>query len=425
MKIISKIVLVSLLCLAISSQATAGDTLSNVGDKIKIDAQVRVRPEFRKDLTQTVPAVPGSAEEDFSVLLRSRLGFRFDVSDSIGFYIQGQDARDFAEEAAGVPNGAGDDEGFDLHQGFIDFSNMGGSNFSFRLGRQEISLGDQRLVGSVGWSNVGRSLDGGFLTYDGEDWWFGVLGVMQNKAAAGDQTWFGGIYSTWKGFPNGELDLYYLALQDNDGAAGVPAGTGNVQSVHTVGFRVKSTPGNWDLGAEGAGQFGKFGANSIMAFAMHGKLGYTWKDAYWKPRLGVEGNYASGDDNAANKFTRFNNLFPTNHNKYGFMDLAAWSNIIDGVASVSIKPGSWKYSLDYHLLFVDKVADPFGFAGVAGAAGNRKLAGHEADLTIAYTINEYANILAGYSLLVPGGFLKDSGVNNTSHFGYVQATSSF
>lgn len=409
----------------IDTETQAKQKLGQVLDKITIDAEVRVRPEFRKDLTQTVPAVPGPNEEDFSVLLRTRLGLRFDMTDHIGIYLQLQDAREFGEEAAAIPNTANDDEGFDLHQGYLDFLNIGRSDFNFRIGRQEINLGDQRLVGAVNWSNVGRSFDGALLTYDGDNFLVSVLATMPNKTAFGDQIWFGGIYNTWKNFPSGVLDVYYFILQDNDGATGNPAGTGDTQSVHTVGARIKSTPGNWDFGFEGAGQIGKFGSNSIFAYAGHAKAGYTWKDTHVKPRLGIEGNIASGDDGANNRFTRFNNLFPTNHNKYGFMDLAAWSNLMDASASVSIKPGNWKAAVEYHLLAVMKSQDPFGFAGIAGSAGRRKLGGHEVDVTVGYTINKYANLLAGYSFLIPGGFLKDVGINSWSHFAYLQAIASF
>lgn len=413
-----------LLVLTISS-AQAKTKLGDVVDKVTITGEVRVRPEFRKDLSQTVPAVPGAREEDLSVLLRSRFGVFFDPTDHLRFFLQAQDSRDFGEEAAAIPNALGDDEGLDLHQGYIEYYNIADSNFSLRAGRQEINLGEQRLVGAVGWSNVGRSFDGLVLNYDHDTFKFDALATMQNKTAAGDQTWFGGIYGTWKNFPAGVLDLYYLGLQDNDGAAGAPAGTGDTLSTHTIGARISSQPGRFDIGLEGAVQLGKFGSNSILAYAGHGAIGYTFEDTY-KPKLLLEYNYATGDDGGNNRYTKFNNLFPTNHKFYGYMDLAAWSNLHNGRAEFSVKPSEKvKLALDYHIFLVDKTGAGDTFAGIAGAANVGRLAGHEGDLTISYTWNEYASFLLGYSHFVPGSFLKDQGITKHADFGYVQALASF
>lgn len=410
---------------AFGAAAHAEFKLSDVGDKLTLSGQVRVRPEFRRNLTQAYPAVPGAREEDFSTLLRSRLGLRFDPTDHLRFLIQIQDSRDFGEEAAANALPAGDDEGVDLHQGYIEYANVGDSGFSFRIGRQELVFGSQRLVGNGDWFQVGRAFDGGLAMYDDENWTVSAFATQANKTLAGDQTLFGGIYNTWKGVPSGVLDFYYMLLQDNDGAAGAAAGTGNTQSVHTAGVRVKSDPGRWDLSAEIAAQLGKFGSNSILAYAGHAWAGYTFEETY-KPKLLVEYNYASGDDGGNNRYSKFNNLFPTNHNKYGYMDLVAWSNIHDGRAEFSVMPGkNWKLSADYHLFMVDKTGAGDTFAGVAGAAGAGKLAGHEGDITVGYNWNQYANFQLGFSHFIPGAFLKNQGITASSDFGYFQAVANF
>lgn len=399
-------------------------TVEDVADKITVSGQVRVRPEFRKDLTQAVPAVPGPTEEDVSVLLRTRLGVQFDPTEHLRFFFQAQDARDFGEEAAALPTGLGDDEGLDLHQGYIEYSNIGDSVFSARIGRQEILFGDQRLVGNVDWSNFGRSFDAGRLDYNGDHFNSTLFGSVFNKTAAGDQAIFGGLYNTWKGFPKGVFDFYTLAMQDNDGAAGVAAGTGNTLSTHTVGARVKSDPGRFDLGAEVAAQLGKFGSNSIFAYAGHAHVGYTFEDDY-KPKILIEYNYATGDDGAGGRYTKFTAPAASIHNKYGYADLVTWSNMHDGRLEFSVMPAKkWKLSLDYHLFLVDKTTGDT-FAGIAGVAGVGKIAGHEADLTLGYTLNEYASFLAGYSLFLPGAYLKDQGITAHSDFAYIQAEAHF
>lgn len=399
-------------------------------EKLKFSGQVRVRPEFRSNLTQAIPNVPAVAEEDLSGLLRTRFGLLFAPTDHVTFFLQGQDSRDFGEEAAASPLAIGDDEGVDLHQGYIDLTQIGNKPFSIRLGRQEIKLGEERLVGSVEWSNVGRAFDGLVFGYEPEAWGLKALATIANKTAAnlGDAQYFGGLYATLKKIPKSVLDFYYLILQDNDGAAGAAtAGTGDVQSVHTLGSRfVTKFENGIDLGVEGAVQLGKFGSNSIFAYAAHGAFGYTFSHDL-KPRLGAEYNYASGDSPTSAKVTKFNNLFPTNHDKYGLMDLTAWSNIHDASVNVSIKPGKWSAKAAYHLLAVDKntsAADTFAGA-FAGGAGLGKIAGHEMDLSGKWTMNPYFDVGAGAGYFIPGSFLKGQGFTQKSTFIYIQTSAQF
>lgn len=409
-------------------QKPSEDKDSSWTDRVKFSGQVRVRPEVRRNLTQTVPAVPGRQKSDFSVLLRSRLGVEFKATDNMHFFIQGQDSREFGEEVAAVPSAAGDDEGFDLHQGYIDLINIGDSDLSIRLGRQEVELGDQRLLGSVGWSNVGRSLDGIVVKFDKPKFSITGLGAITNRTTTpGDGQYLAGLYGNWKGFPGGDLDLYYLMLHDGDGATGGAAGAGNTLSVHTIGTRIKAKYENGvDFGIESAVQLGKFGSNSILAFAEHGHLGYTFPVS-WQPRIGLEYNYATGDDPASTRYTKFNNLLPTNHNKYGFMDLASWSNLHDGVVSFSVKPADkWFVGLDYHLLMVDKnnsAGD--SFATYTGAPGAGKIAGHELDLLVKWDVNKYLKLMAGYSHFFRGSFLSNQGLGSDADFFYIQTLAEF
>ncbi len=402
---------------------------SILGDKIKISGQVRVRPEFRRNLTQGIPNIPGPKEEDLSVLLRSRFGLEFKPTDHVSFFIQGQDSRDFGEETPALPTAAGDDEGMDLHQGYIDITQIADKPLSIRVGRQEIRLGEERLVGGVNWSNVGRSMDGLVATYDPEAWRLVMLGAITDRTGVtntGDGQYLAGLYGTWKNFPGGVLDAYYLLLQDNNGAAGAAAGTGNTLSVNTAGARIKSEFKNGvDIGVEGAVQLGKFGSNSILAYAEHAAIGYTFKSNI-KPRVGLEYNYASGDNVASSRYSKFNNLFPTNHDKYGLMDITAWSNMHDASVGFSVKPGKWQVATGYHLLMVDKNNSATDtFSTYAGGPGLGKVAGHEMDLSAKWTMNKFFDFGAGYSHFVPGSFFKNQGMTKHSDFFYLSATAQF
>lgn len=390
-----------------------------LGSKVRISGQVRVRPEVRNDLTRT--QLPTTKKTDPAVALRTRLGVQLAPTEHVGLFIQAQDSRFFGETA----NTTTDAKNLDLHQGYVDLTNIGGRPWMLRAGRQEVTLGDGRLVGAPDWSNVGRALDAIILSYQPDNWGMTALGAITDRTTNSAQ-WVTGVYGTWKRFPGGVLDGYYVLLKDNDGATGAAAGTGASLTVHTLGLRTQSTFANGlDVGVDGAVQAGKFGSNTIMAYAGHAASGYTFTTD-WKPRIGLEYNYASGDDNTTARYTKFSNLLPANHNKYGMMDLNGWTNMHDAALQLSAKPGKWTAALAYHLLAVDKPSSTGdSFAGFVGAAGLGRIAGHEIDLQGKWTMNANCEIGAGYGRFLPGAYLKNQGQTRHSDFGYVALQAQF
>lgn len=390
--------------------------------------QVRLRPEFRRNLMQTAPGTPGPRAEDLSVLSRVRLGLRVKPVEHLGFFIQGQDSREFGEEATPSAGAPGDDEGLDLHQGYMEFTRINDSPFSVRAGRQEISLGSEWLVGAGNWANVGRSFDALLGTYETD---FMIATAFASIADKLDTTsknaqYFGGLYVTWKDFPGGVLDGYYFLLYDNDGAVGPAAGTGTLQELHTFGLRIKSAFDNGiDVGAESAVQLGTFGSHSALAFAERIALGYTFEPRL-KPRVGIEYNYASGDDSSTGRYTKFNILFPTPHARWGIMDMVTWSNMHDASINVSIKPNAFSFELGYFIYFVDKPYSPTdSFANYAGTPGAGKLASHEFDLVASWTPGPYFDLSAGWGHFFPGPYFKDQGMTTSSDYVYLQAQTQF
>src|SRR5882672_5861779 len=69
------------------------------------------------------------------------------------------------------------------------------------------------------------------------------------------------------------------------------------------------------------------------------QAGYTFANAWAKPRLGMEYAHGSGDSNPKDgTHETFENLFPTNHKFYGYMDFFSLQNIHDIRAIAQIKP---------------------------------------------------------------------------------------
>lgn len=386
------------------------------GPRLRMGGELRIRSETTLDFAAFVPART-PVDDDSFVLLRVRPFLESYPIKYIRIFIQPQYSRAFAQEESTVANTLNVDD-FDLHQGFVDFHGLAEDHLLIRLGRQELAYGDERLIGAFGWSNIGRSFDAAKIRAYWDKFWIDAFAAWIQRMG-GNQYLFG-LYAHWDVFEWLTWEPYVLTLRDNDGGVG-----GGSLTVVTVGDRLVGKSGNWDYGLEGAVQFGKSGGNNMLAYAGHARGGYTF-DIAWKPRIGLEANVASGDSApTTGRVKTFNNLFPTNHGKYGYMDVMGWRNMFNPRFSFSVKPvKGLKLSLDYHAFFLLETADGmFQASGArvrAGAAGVSRYAGSEIDLFFKYKWNKYASFLGGYSFFKSGSFLSDTGLSKDAHFLYVQ-----
>ena len=395
-------------------------------EKVTVGGQVRLRSETKLNYD---PFIAG-ADNNEDVLLRARLNVEAKPVDHVRVFIQPQFSRLFGQEGSTIANNStvsATTDVVDLHQGYIDLTQIAGSAFSLRVGRQELAYGDERLIGVLDWDNKGRNFDAAKLRYEKEKFWIDVFSSYNQRpgsVASGAKEVFGGIYGSHKVSQTFTYDVYALGLNDTPG-------TGTDLHLATFGTRLVGTvleSNQLDYNAEGAIQTGKTGGNSVLAFMGHAAAGYTL-DHSLKPRLGLEYNFASGDKSSTSKVERFYNLFPTNHNKYGYIDFVGLRNIHDISPSVQIKPGKGKVELAYHMFLVPQVTDSlFSAAGTAlrgGAAGASHLAGHEVDALGQYAFNKNFSVLGGYSLFKGGKFFSDTGANGTAHFVYLQGVANF
>jgi hypothetical protein len=180
------------------------------------------------------------------------------------------------------------------------------------------------------------------------------------------------------------------------------------------------------------GQFGHFNdpakatAKSLehQAFAIVALGGYTWTKAAWTPRVGLEYDFASGDSNPNdNKHETFENLFPTNHKFYGYMDFLSLQNIHDVRLMTSIKPLPRLTILgEAHAFMLADTHDNFYTVagarrgGITATPGNgyginpgySSFVGSELDLVATYAFSPQGTIEAGYGHFFRGDYIKQS-----------------
>ena len=147
--------------------------------EVRYNVQMRYRSEFAKNVEsfQNTAFTNTIAGNGFN-LMRSRLGVSFTGLNNISAFFQFQDARSFGEETSTMDASAGS---FDMHQGFIHVDNLIRDGMSLKVGRMEIALGNERLVGAVDWSNTGRVFDGGLLEKADDTFSYSVFAVRVDE----------------------------------------------------------------------------------------------------------------------------------------------------------------------------------------------------------------------------------------------------
>jgi len=439
-------ILLALLCIA--GLATAGtpmslpaasgspsaDALLHYGT-LTFSLQERIRGEWREnnyDFDNSATALT----DDAWLLERTRIGVEWKAKPWLRFFVEGQDTREFFADRPNVLGqfGAEGDDAFDLRQGFIEVGDP--KHLSLQVGRQVLVYGDKRLISSGEWGNASRTFDALRLHYQHDDWWLEAFASSVVKLSDGrfnESTWFdgssgndqffSGLYFSTKALGFQTTDIYALELHQNDAG-----GTDFL----TLGTRWSGDPlklNGWDYAVEMAAQTGDLKGEDLEAFAGHWDVGYNWLSSAWKPRLGLEYSYASGDNQADDgRTTTFQNLFPTNHLYYGFMDLFAWQNLHNPALHFSLQPTkSVKLMLDYHCFWLASTNDAWYRANITStarsiSAGASSYAGSELDFTVAWKATKYLDVQAGYSHFFAGDYLRDTGAHDDADFPYLMIT---
>lgn len=416
-----------LLTLMLPVAADSMEVASQSGTRIKIGGEIRLRAEgrynddFRGDR---------AADQTF-YNLRTRIDLDAAVLDDLGARVRIQDSRRFGQ--TGVVDATATTF---LKEAHFTWRNIGRSGINLKAGRQTLAIADQRLLGAFEWSNIGRSFDA--IRLDAKPagipiWAFTSITVApaQGDEFRNDQAFHGLVLSPsskfWK-----SADLYTLSLIDRRNL-GVGGGD---QAWHTLGGHITLPIGpRLTATMQGNYQFGEDGRNDVEAWSAHGLL--SWKTgADWIKAVEAEYNAASGDGERTDRTTRtFNQLFPTNHGKYGHGDYAGFRNLRSARIGLrgDVRRDVFTWGLDYFRLARDEAADDFytvaGAARGYSAAGGRDL-GSEIDATIWYRPNPRLGIMAGYSRFMIGHAVEAAiraagGIPRDADFGFLQATVSF
>lgn len=435
--------------------------LSFANGLVVFDLEERLRYEFRSN---TFDFDSGNrAPTDGSFLLqRARVGLKIEPLPWLRLYGQFQSSIEVGNrgQEPGVLGAEGNSYS-DLYQGWIELADYTEFPLGLRLGRQLFNYGEQRLVGSFDWNNLGRTFDAVRLRFERDQFWVEAFVAsvvvferkdfstsdLFNWDGTGREQVFSGIYASTTQVTAHKIDAYVFWLNQQNGnvsnfggTLGIPpAGSqgGNPalgMNFVTLGTRFNNDPkqmGGWEYDGEFAVQAGKLAGLDLAAFAAHVGAGYNF-NLPWNPRLYFQYNYASGDNNPNDgRTTTFQNLFPTNHKFYGYMDLFSWQNIHNPSATLQVKPHErLTVAADLQFFWLATTNDAWYRANGLSRSrpvtpGANPFVGTEIDLTATWRPTKYLTLHAGYSWFLPGDYVRDTGPSSGANFFYLQAEAKF
>ena len=349
-------------------------------------------PEFRVDgqfrLRFEADGRTAGVDPDFAVLSRVRVGGGVLLADWIDVYARIQDSRAWGDALNTLTDASADQ--LDLNEGYVVLGS--GPGFRAKLGRQQVKLADERLVGAVDWTNTGRSLDGARLSgragkFDWSAFWMNIrerdsllsvgLDPQLNQGVNDDGWLIGGFGST----AIGDLVAELTFLVDRYAVT---------EESYTTNLRVQGSSSGVLYEGAGAWQTGP----DRSAWFASGKLGYGWSGNGVAAQL----DYLSGDADPGDGETKaFNTLYATNHKFYGYMDyfLALPAQLDDAGLVDAMLRGAWGVTptttvrVDLHRFWTAEERD-----------GETAL-GTELDLVGAWNVIPRANLAGGIGMFMP------------------------
>jgi hypothetical protein len=414
--------------------------------------QFRPRAEFR-DGYSTLQAK--DAETAIFTSQRTRLNVGF-TGYRFKFFVAIQDVRVWGQDASTINRTTtAENNGIQLHEawGEIMLNDTVSTiqNLSLKIGRQEISYDDQKVIGGLDWLQQARYHDAIVLKYFNKGWTadFGAAFNQNKELLAG--TIYNGVPAATSGYTAGTNglgtnyksleyayiakkfffgDISFLFLSDNfNKYTNVTAGTPAVTTkVNEQGIWTRNTTGFYyninatrKLKFEGSlyHQFGhdKNGRSlssdltSITATLQVGR----------KLFVGPGVDYLSGNDGtkavtATSENNQFDPLYGTPHKFWGTMDYFYASSGFgaQGLLNYFLKA---KYNLKDNLtLFADIHCFESANSLSNGAGGKQtSYLGTELDLKMSYNMTKMINIEAGYSFMQATNSMASAQVKNVAN----------
>lgn len=407
--------------------------------QFSLGAQLRTRTELRDG--QGAPS-PKDAKVAFFTSQRTRLMAGYSMP-RLKFSVALQDVRVWGQDGSTINRStAADNNSLMMHEAWAEIGLTDTSSkktaLALKIGRQEISYDDQRLLGALDWLQQGRRHDAAVLKLASGNWNIHAgLAFNQNKENVSGTQYNSTPPGNYGGNTNGgsmykSMEYLYANYQLTNGTASLLFHTDQFSKYHTS--IVNTTPtkvwedGVWQryttglyfhnnfdkLGVTAAAYFQggtgsagqKISAGLLSASALYG--------VSKKFSIGPGVDYTTGGGTNG-KSNAFDPLYGTPHKFWGLMDYFYAANGFGGKGLVDYYlKAKYKASTSLQL-----AADLHQFSSASSVydAGNAKLSrsfGQELDIVANYALTKIIGFEAGYSHFFSRASLASPGVKNVA-----------
>lgn len=364
----------------IGANATSADTISTsqtaaparpaiAFHRWQEDWSVLADPTLRTQPLDRLKYLPLGGSPDRYLSLGANLRERFESNDAAGFgtahrsadsrllqraqlhadlrwgpHVQVFTQLEDARTAGAARVGPADANRLDLRQAFVALNGpAGGGTWKLRAGRQEMGFDLQRFVAVRDGPNVRQAFDALWLNWERGPWRvisFASQPVQYRSARTFDDysnghLRFGGFRVERQRVGPGDLAAYVAHYRRDN--AHFPGVSGDERR-DILDLRYAGQRGGLDWDLEAMRQTGRVGTEAVRAWATGARLGYTWDQPAWTPRLGLQLDSASGDRHAGDgRLGSFNPLFP---NGYYFTlgGYTGYANLLHLKPSITVHP---------------------------------------------------------------------------------------
>jgi len=366
--------------------------------QFSLDGEFRPRTELRHGFGGLIA---DDTEAGFGVSTRLRLNAGY-AMEAYTFYVSLQDVMVWGENRQLLP----DDENnsFAVFEAWADIDL--GSGFSAKLGRQTLDYDDQRILGSVGWTQQGRNHDAAILKYAIEKFQIdlGLAYSQDYDNPSGFQS-VGTAYNTTGFFTYKTMQYLYLKESWKNLTASLLLLNNGFQNFETDGTTADGISSLQTFGTHLDYKKGSFGT-ALNAYLQTGERQGA-VDVGGAYLLGLDFNYAasakvslgagmeiiSGNNaNTSGKMEAFFPLYGTNHKFNGFMDYFYVGNHANSVGLFDVHiSANFKLGEKSSLLI-----KALNFSGEQALPSGEKYLGTELDLVFSQAFNGYS-LQLGYS----------------------------
>ncbi len=258
-------------------------------------------------------------------------------------YVYPSDTEASAYNDTYYTHGANDEFKIDVDLAYVTLKEFYFAPLTVKIGRQDLWFGKGFIIGANGWQDPQHQLSGDEwsvlnafdavrATWDFAPWTLDAVWalILENDIGGNDDEQMYGLNlgCDLSQYKNAEAEVYYfvkddqsLFMQATPGVPNMPEAIKEGNTVHTMGIRGSFDPHEAiTLWAEGAIQYGNFyrgvsqqaeRERAAGAVDVGGEL-RLWADQYaWKPKVGAEYIFYSGDNLA-------NNVNNTDHPYHGW-----------------------------------------------------------------------------------------------------------